>query len=287
VGRDLPAAVEGEPPQVALRRREGRRSEVVMVERTSYEPGTPSWVDVNTPDTQAAVAFYGALFGWAAEMDPRPEAGGYGLFTLRGKRVAGLGPQMNPEMPPVWNVYVTVTDVDASLQQVKEAGGTVVAGPIDVFDAGRMGVIQDPNGSYISLWQPGQTIGCELVNEPGTFGWNELATSDLAGAREFYQSLFGWGLDPNGSSDTAAMFTVDGKMVCGAHTAGEGEFPAWSVWFTVTDCDQDVARVTELGGAILVPPFDMGFGRGAVVADPQGAAFGIAAVDAPAEEPTS
>jgi predicted enzyme related to lactoylglutathione lyase len=250
-----------------------------MAERTSYEPGMPSWVDLGTPDTQAAAAFYGGLFGWAAEMDPRPEAGGYGLFTLRGKRVAGLGPQMNPEMPPFWTVYVTVGDVDETLQRAKDAGGSVVAGPMDVFDAGRMGVLQDRTGSYISVWQPNQVTGAELVNEVGTFGWNELATSDLPAATDFYQSVFGWGLEPNASSDSASIFTVGGRVVCGAHTAGEGEFPAWSVWFTVADCDQAAARVGELGGAILMPPTDMDFGRGAVVADPQGAAFGIAAVN--------
>ena len=254
-----------------------------MVERTSYEPAMPSWVDVGTPDTQAAAAFYGELFGWTAEIDPRPEAGGYGVFTLRGKRVAGIGPQMNPEMPPVWNLYVTVTDVDDALQRVTDAGGTVVAGPIDVLDAGRMGVLQDRTGSYFSVWQANKVIGAELVNEVGTFGWNELATTDLAAARDFYQSVFGWGLDPAGSNDSTAIFTVGGRVVCGAHTAGEGEFPAWSVWFTVADCDSDATRITELGGAILVPPFDMGFGRGAVVADPQGAAFGIAAVEAPTD----
>jgi len=258
-----------------------------MAERTSHEPGTPSWVDLGSPDTQGAAAFYHGLFGWEAEMDPRPEAGGYGLFTLRGKSVAGLGPQMNPQMPPYWSVYVTVADADATLQQAKDAGGTVVAGPMDVFDAGRMGVIQDPTGPYISVWQPNQTIGAELVNEVGTFGWNELATRDLAAARSFYQGVFGWGLEPNASSDNAAIFTVNGRVVCGAHTAGEGEFPAWSVWFSVADCDASAANATELGGSILMPPNDMDFGRGAVLADPQGAVFGIAAVSPDALPPES
>jgi predicted enzyme related to lactoylglutathione lyase len=255
-----------------------------MGERTSYAPGTPSWVDLGTPDPPAAAEFYGGVFGWTAEMDPRPEAGGYGLLKLRGKSVAGLGPQQNPNMPPYWNVYVTVDNVDDGLAKAKDAGGTVVAGPIDVFDAGRMGVVQDPNGTFISLWQPGTTIGAEIVNEPGSFGWCELATTDLATARAFYQSVFGWGLEPNGSSDTAAIFTVDGKVVCGAHVAGEGEYPAWSVWFSSADTDASAAKVTELGGKVLMPPTDMDFGRGSVVADPQGAVFGIATIkDTPPE----
>jgi predicted enzyme related to lactoylglutathione lyase len=255
----------------------------MMAERTHYAPGTPSWVDLGSPDQQGAAAFYGGLFGWTAEMDPRPEAGGYGIFTLGGRRVAGLGPQMNTAMPPFWSVYVSVADADEALAKAKQAGGTVVMGPMDVFDAGRMGVVQDAVGSFVSIWQPGQMIGAELVNEAGTFAWNELATSDLSAAREFYQSVFGWGLEAGASSDSAAIFTVDGKVVCGAHRAGEGEFPAWSVWFAVDDCDASAARVTELGGSVMMPPSDMDFGRGAVVADPQGAVLGIGAMSSEAQ----
>lgn len=249
-----------------------------MAERTEYAPGTPSWVDLGSPDPQAAAAFYGALFGWTAEMDPRPDAGGYGMFTLRGKNVAGLGPQMNPDIPPYWSVYITVADADETLSKAAAAGGTAVMGPMDVFDVGRMGVIQDAVGSFVSIWQPKAHIGAELVNEPGTFTWNELATPDLGAARDFYQAAFEWGVDSSASSDTSAIFTVAGNMVCGAHLAGEGEFPAWSVWFAVEDCDKSAALVSELGGSVILPPNDMDFGRGAVLADPKGAVFGIGAM---------
>ncbi|HZR12273.1 MAG TPA: VOC family protein [Acidimicrobiia bacterium] len=248
-----------------------------MSERSSYAPGTPSWVDLGSPDTQASSRFYGALFGWKAEFDPRPEAGGYGMFTLDGKYVAGIGPQQNPDMPPFWTVYVTVTDADATSKQATAKGGEVVAGPMDVFDAGRMAVIRDPLGSFISVWQPKEHIGAQLVNQPGTFTWNELATTDVGKARDFYSSVFGWGADAESGSD-AAIFTVDGGIVCGAHKAGDGEFPAWSVWFAVEDCDASAATAAELGATTVMPPNDMDFGRGAVLADPQGAVFGIGAV---------
>ncbi len=250
-----------------------------MSERTSYAPGTPSWVDLGSPDQGEAAAFYGALFGWSADLDPRPEAGGYGMFTLRGKRVAGTGPQMNFDMPPFWSVYVSVADADDTLAKSTAAGGTTVMEPMDVFDAGRMAIIQDPQGTFISIWQPMEHKGAELVNEVGTFGWNELATTDLEASKAFYAAAFGWGLG-EGSSDTGAMFTVEGNMVCGGHVAADGEFPAWSVWFAVDDCDASAAKAAELGGAIIMPPMDMDFGRGAVVADPHGAVFGMAQVSA-------
>ncbi len=249
-----------------------------MPERTSYAPGTPSWVDLGSPDTAASAAFYGEMFGWDAAMDPRPEAGGYGMFMIGDKTVAGLGPQMNPDMPPFWAVYITVANADETAAKVTANGGTVVVPPMDVFDAGRMGVAQDSVGSFISFWEPREHIGCQLVNEAGTFSWSELATTDLAGAQTFYSSVFGLGVNLEMAGEAASIFTVDGNVACGAHTAGPGEFPAWSVWFAVEDCDERAAKAAELGGTILMPPNDMDFGRGAVIADPQGAVFGVAAV---------
>jgi uncharacterized protein len=251
-----------------------------MTERSSYAPGTPSWVDLGSPDPAAAAAFYGALFGWTANMDPRPEAGGYGLFTIDGKNVAGLGPQQNEDMPPFWAVYVSVADAAEAAAAATTAGGMVVAGPMDVLDAGSMAVLADAAGSFVSVWQAKAHIGAELVNQPGTFTWCELASADLDAARTFYLAVFGWGLDAQASSETSAIFTVGGEIVCGAHAAGDGEFPAWSVWFSVEDCDASAAKVTELGGSVIVAPSDMDFGRGAVVADPHGAVFGIGTMKA-------
>ncbi len=246
-----------------------------MPERTSYEPGTPCWVDVGVPDLDAAIAFYTGLFGWDVERSDVPDLP-YAQFTLRGQRVAGVGPQESAEMPPFWTVYVSVTDADASLAAVEAAGGTVVVPGMDIMDSGRMGVAQDPNGTFISVWQPDQHPGCGIVNEPGSFGWNELAATDLAVARDFYTAAFGWGIDDQASSDTSALFTVDGRIVCGAHVANEGEFPAWSVWFGAEDCDASTDRAVELGGTVVMPPDDMDFGRGSLVADPAGAVFGLA-----------
>ncbi|MGH9069306.1 MAG: VOC family protein [Acidimicrobiales bacterium] len=250
-----------------------------MAERSSYQPGTPCWVDLGTPDAEAAARFYGGLFGWEAAIDPRPEAGGYGMFTLGGRNVAGVGPQMGAG-PPSWSVYVSVSDLEATAARITARGGQVVHGPMDVLDAGRMVVATDDLGSPLSLWQPGEHIGAQVVNQPGAFVWNELGTAELARSTEFYTSVFGWALGGDGASDQGASFTVAGQVVCGAHATGPGEPTGWSVWFSVEDCDASARQATDLGGSVVVAPDDMGFGRGAVVADPHGAAFGIGAMKA-------
>src|SRR5512139_4298353 len=163
-----------------------------MAERSRYEPGIPSWVDLSSQDPKAAAAFYEHLFGWAADWDPRPEAGGYGQFRLRGKAVAGIGPTFGEGMPSVWNTYIATEDAAATAARVRDAGGLVIMEPMQIFDAGTMAVFQDPTGGFFSAWQADQHIGAELVNESGTLCWNELASRDLEAAKAFYPAVFGW-----------------------------------------------------------------------------------------------
>ena len=110
----------------------------------SYTHGTPSWIDLSTPDPAAAASFYSGLLGWNVQPGP-PEAGGYAIAELRGRAVAGIGPQQNPG-PPVWSTYVNVDDADTTLAQVEPAGGKVLMGGFDVMDVGRMGFFADPAG---------------------------------------------------------------------------------------------------------------------------------------------
>lgn len=249
-----------------------------MATRDSYDAGTPCWVDVMVDDVAGAVAFYDGLFGWSPEVS---EVDGVMVYTnLRqdGRLVAGLAGKMGQQMPDAWSVYVASDDVGATLAAVTEAGGQVVVGPEDIpGGVGTFGVFVDPNGAFCGAWKAGSHLGAELVNEPNTFVWNELASPDLSSSVAFYSSVFDW--QAGDGSGGGVIFTAeDGRSIAGAHTAGEGEPPFWSIWFAVEDCDATAARAQELGGTVLLPPNDMGFGRGAIIAAPGGAAFGVAAM---------
>jgi predicted enzyme related to lactoylglutathione lyase len=225
----------------------------------------------------AAAAFYEGLFGWTVDRSGPEEAGGYAMCLLRDQPVAGMGPQMQPDIPPYWAVYVTVDDADAALAAAEANGGGVLVPAMDVMTFGRMGVITDPAGAVISVWQAMDHIGAHLVNEPGSFTWNELGSSDLAAVRPFYVAVFGWG-ESEEANESAVIFNVGGRDVCGAHQAGDGEPNAWSAWFAVEDCDAATEKATSLGATVLMPPNDMDFGRGSMVMDPVGAALGLGAV---------
>src|ERR1700704_3684104 len=106
-----------------------------MSERTSYAPGTPSWVDLGSPDLDASVDFYSGLFGWEVPPSENVEqTGGYRRAMKDGADVAGMMPLMQEGQPPAWSNYVSVEDADATVAAVKEAGGTVFAEPLDVMD---------------------------------------------------------------------------------------------------------------------------------------------------------
>jgi predicted enzyme related to lactoylglutathione lyase len=272
-----------------------------MPERDGYPAGVPCWVDTSQPDPEAAVAFYSGLFGWDFEdVMPPGSPGKYFIARLGGSDVAAVGsqPEGGPPMA-VWNTYIWVQSADEAASKVVDAGGRVVMEPFDIMDAGRMGVCTDPEGAAFCLWQAKQHRGARIVNEPGSLSFNGLNTRDPDRARSFYGSVFGWETLDVGSAE---MWRLPGygefleqadpglreRMAEGGAPEGfedvvaslnpiaaeEPDLPAyWSVTFAVEDADATAARAAELGGSVLVPPFDAPWVRMAVIADPQGATF--------------
>src|SRR5580658_3573012 len=241
-----------------------------MPVRTSYTQGTPNWVDLQTPDQDAAKPFYSGLFGWTYDDQPMPEGQVYSMAMLGEYAVAAIAPQP-PEMvaagaPPMWNTYLAVDSADDAAARAQAAGGTIAMAPFDVTDAGRMAFVLDPSGAAVAFWQASQHIGATLVNEPGTVTWNELITTDPSAAA-FYEQVLGVTtsvMDMGAGEYT--LFEVDGQMV-GGTTAPQmpGAPNHWHVYFAVGDADATVAKVAELGGAVVVEPFDTPVGRLAVV----------------------
>jgi uncharacterized protein len=259
-----------------------------MSERTNYTPGTPCWVDLATPDIEAAEKFYGAVFGWEIpELPNSAEMGGYRRAKKNGKDVAGVYPMMEEGQHPAWATYVSVTDAAATAALVGESGGGTIVQPMDI-GMGHMAVFSDHAGAIFGVWQPKTFAGAELVNEPGCFGWNELGTRDIAGSREFYGKVFGWTYDEE-ASQRGGMYTiwkVGDAMVGGMIDINALELPPeippnWLVYFGVEDADAAVAAVEAGGGDVRMGPIDIPVGRFAVVADPAGAVF---AVMQPSEE---
>lgn len=246
-----------------------------------YTPGTPSWVDLSSPDLDASAHFYGELLGWdVVESEGSPEqTGGYRMFTLEGAEVAGLRPAQ-PGQRPAWNTYVTVDDVEAARSSIEAAGGTTIVGPLKVMDAGSTAVFRDAaESAFFSVWQPDQHAGAQRINEPGALTMNELATRDLDGVARFYEAVFGWQLEKVevGGTLQYAFFKLAERTIAGVLPMGD-TFPAdapsfWAPYFGSHDLDASAETATSLGAHVLAGPTPVPNGRFVALKDPHGAIF--------------
>ena len=253
-----------------------------MAERDSPALGEFCWPELSTTDQPAATRFYGSLFGWSVVDQPMGPTEVYSMFQLRGKEVAAAY-TMRPEerqqgIPAHWNSYVAVVSADAAAQRAVDLGGRVVMPPMDVFDAGRMAVIQDPAQAVFAVWEAGRHIGARVVDEPDALCWTELTTSDANAAETFYTGLFGWSAETaevNGQPYT--QFGTGDRKVAGMlqiRPEWGPMAPNWAPYFESADPDVTVSRARVLGGQVYMGPMDIpGVGRLAMVADPQGGSF--------------
>lgn len=273
-----------------------------MADRDRYIPGVPCWTDTSQPDPAAAAEFYGGLFGWDLEENlPADVPGRYLVARLDGQDVAAVSsiPEGAPQVA-TWNTYVWVESADDAAARAREAGGNVLVEPFDVMDSGRMATFTDPEGAAISAWQPKEHRGAGLVNAPGAVNFNDLNTRDSGAVKDFYEAVFGWRvlslgggaemwalpgygefldeINPGTLENMAEMGAPEGFVDVVASIApipGEQrDVPAhWGVTFAVEDADRTAERAAELGGTVVVPPFDAPWVRMTVITDPQGATF--------------
>jgi uncharacterized protein len=280
-----------------------------MNERDGYQAGVPCWVDAFQPDPERALSFYAELFGWKVDSRmPSDSPRKYFVCKLRGRDVAAIGSQASKDIPPNWNTYVWVDSVDDAAAKTIEAGGSVVLEPYDWLDGGNTAMVADPAGATFCVLEPGAHRGARLVNEPGAWAMSVLNTRDVEGSKRFYGAVFGWGtqtFDAGGGELTiwrlpgyvgggpeqpvardmvAAMTPITGEGFSDVSQTGlhpllvravEDVGPHWTVNFWTPDADVVAAKAAELGGKVVVPPYDAPGFRATVVADPQGAVITV------------
>jgi len=256
-----------------------------MPVRSSYVQGTPNWIDLSTSDQGGAKEFYGELFGWT--FDDRPMADGVYSMALKSAGLVGAISVLPPDLaaqhaPAMWNTYLAVDDVDATLARVDVAGGKIAMAPFDVMDAGRMAFIIDPTGAPLAIWQANTHIGATLVNEPGSVIWNDLRTDDVDTAASFYEAVFGLIADPQESDVTPYVSLRSGNdAVAGISARTDEAAPnEWQIYFAVEDTEAVAAHARALGGDVILEPIDTPIGPMATLADPQGAVFNVIAIAA-------
>ena len=253
-----------------------------MTTMTRHAPGTFCWTQLGTNDEAGARKFYSGLFGWKDE--PTTAAGKPLTLLKKGdKAVGAVVPQAPGQGSSAWTPFVAVTSVDQTAERVRQAGGELLMGPMDVNPNGRFAVFQDPTGAVFAVWQAGTQPGAEIMNETGSVCWNELITTDSKKAGSFYEQVFGWEQNPMPMpaepERTYTVFKKDATQLGGMMSATPQmhlTHPYWMIYFAVDDCDKTATKAEQLGAKIMMKPTDIPtIGRFAVIRDPQGAWFSI------------
>ena len=242
----------------------------------SIPAGQPSWTDLMTPNATQAQAFYTELFGWQYWQSGE-EYGHYAMAHQNGNSVAGIYPSApGATQPSTWTVYFASDDIKTDARRIRELGGQVIMEPMQVGDQGHMGLFTDPTGATFGLWQAGNHKGAQVTDQHGSVIWVEVNTRDSECALGFYTQLFKADSSPVPGIDYHQLKHGDSGYagVSGMGENWEAITPAhWVTYFYVTDVDAAARTAGEQGGRVLVEPFDMTYGRMAVLADPAGATF--------------
>lgn len=259
-----------------------------MISTTPFPTGSPCWIETLQPDPDTAASFYGELFGWTFDGEG-PD--GSLVACLDGRCVAGIG-----QAPPfldrgAWLMYVLVADLEATADAVQEAGGTVLAGPLEVRDGERTALFTDPAGAAFGVREGVAPTVSEIVDAPGAWQMSALHTPDVEAAGAFYAAVFGWRLEPvpgsalalwrlEGSTRKAADPDLPADVVAVATEtpAASGVPTHWAINVQVADADGFADRVVRLGGSLLMPPTDAPGFRNALIADPSGAVLAVSQI---------
>jgi hypothetical protein len=247
-----------------------------------HPPGTFCWIELATTDQNAAKSFYASLFGWTSNDFPMGPNDFYTMFELEGRQ-AGAAYTMRAEqrlqgIPPHWLIYIAVASADDATRRAAELGGKLLAPPFDVFDVGRMAVVQDPTGAVFALWQPRKHKGIGIGGVHGSLCWGELVTPDAERAGEFYTGLFGWKFSAIDNDPSGYVRIANGDEFIGGTSKFRSPHapPHWMPYFYVSSCDATAGKAKELGGKALLDTMPIEHvGRMAILADPQGAVFAI------------
>ena len=260
----------------------------------TYPAGVTCWIETTQPDVDAAVAFYGGLFGWSFEDVLPPDAPArHVLATLDGLDVASVS---GPDDDARWATYVAVDDADAVAAALSDLGALVVAEPEDAGPGGRAATLRDPQGAEVRLWQARGRLGAQLANSPGAWNFSDLHTTQPDAAQRFYESAFGWRfvdqgwgvaiqvpgygdhlestVDPDIRTRQASAPEGFEDAIGGLAPATDDEPSHWHVTFSVADRDDAAERVERLGG-VVVASDENDWTRNALVRDPQGAVFTV------------
>ncbi len=247
---------------------------------SSYRFGKFVWFEIRTRTPAESRAFYTELFPWGTQDMPIPD-GTYTMFSAGERTIGGIG-GIEGEAPPHWLGWISVEDVDATLERINAGGGKTLVGPIDMPEMMRMAWCADPEGAVFAIMKATDGDQPDIDSYAGIFHWVELYANDGAAAAKFYGEVFGYEVQEQdmammGGTGRYWVLSKDGKPRAGIMTKPQPEIPSmWLPYVHVEDLGATVSQAVEGGakqlmGVVSVP----GIGRFTTLSDPEGAAVAV------------
>ena len=244
--------------------------------------GKFGWFELMTSDTKAAGKFYSDVVGWST----RDVSGGGMEYTTFNLGDVGMAGMLHLHQHTGWIGYIAVDNVDAHIEKIVEAGGKLWKPATDVPGMLRFAVMSDPQGAGIVVFTPNPAMGNPVRPAPpanGTIGWHELYTTDIDGAFDFYNKLFGWTKLSDMDMGPMGLYRIfdegdqkqmgDGGMM---NRPPNVPVSSWNFYFCVDSIGGAIKRVQAGGGKVLNGPHQVPGGGWIIQGqDPQGAMFSL------------
>lgn len=224
------------------------------------------WYELMSTDVPGSLAYYERVVG----LKSKPAGFGPVEYTLLLAGDVGIGgvfglteAMCQDGARPLWVGYIGVDDVDAASARVKDAGGKIHMGPMDLPEVGRFSMAADPFGAPFVLFKPKSTEPQPALAPftPGSVGWRELHAGDGEKAWSFYSELFGWTKTEDmdmGPMGVYRLFATGAEPVGGMMTRmPESPAPMWLYYFNVESAAAGAQRAVEAGGTLLNGPMEV------------------------------
>lgn len=252
------------------------------MEEWQGRPGRFVFHDLMSCDVGQSVSFYQSLFPeWEVQGVDLGDAGTYHVIRVDGQKCGGIVPvDPKSQLPSHWIGYVEVGDCEAATECAIAQGGEVPVPALNVPDIGKFAVVMDQQQALLKALEPASPVEPVLTPAAGQFCWDELLTTDVASARSFYQTVFGWSaieqFSPGKGEYTLMRAGEEDVAGIMPMSSDASHAPAWLTFLYTEDIDQRFELAVSLSARVVIPPRDIpDLYRFCVLVDPVGAVFAM------------
>ncbi|MFC1746539.1 VOC family protein [Candidatus Riflebacteria bacterium] len=248
------------------------------MEKKNSSVGTFVWCEHLSFEPERAKEFYSQLFGWNIKETEMEGSGKYEMIHSGETPIGGLGGLQKGEQNSYWLAYLSVANLEESIETIEKNGGKIHLPITNIPNIGSFTIATDSQGAIFAPFKSvDDTPGYDSSQVPTSFCWHELLTREPQKACSFYRELLNWEFREMDFGEEMPYQLVSNPGAEGAHAGiTKRDRTAWLQYISVDEVDSVAKMAEKLGGKVLNPPADIqDIGRFCQVEDPTGAVFFI------------